>query len=108
MALTDTACRSVKCSLDRAYQRYSDEKGLYLEVTKNGSKCWRMKYRFAGKEKLLALGRYPEVALAAARTKRDKAREQLAAGIDPSKAKRDAKRAQLMASETAFEKIARQ
>ena len=108
MALTDTACRNAKCPLDRAYQRYSDEKGLYLEVTRSGSKCWRMKYRFARKEKLLALGQYPEVALAAARSRRDKAREQLAAGIDPSEAKRDAKRAQMMESETAFEKIARQ
>lgn len=56
MSLTDSACRNAKCPQDRAYQRFSDEKGLYLEVTKTGAKCWRMKYRFSGKEKRLALG----------------------------------------------------
>jgi hypothetical protein len=63
--------------------RLSDEKGLYLEVHPNGSKYWRLKYRFAGKEKRLALGVYPEVSLTKAREKRSDARELLADGIDP-------------------------
>jgi len=107
MSLTDAACRNAKCPKARTYQRYRDEKGLYLEVTKTGAKCWRMKYRFGGKEKRLALGRYPEVTLAIARARRDNAREQLASGVDPAEAKREEKRRKLLEDETAFEKIAR-
>jgi integrase len=107
MPLTDSACRNAKCPNDRAYKRFSDEKGLYLEVTKTGAKCWRLKYRYGGKEKRLALGLYPDVTLATARAERDKARAQLAAGVDPSESKRDTKRLQLLAAEMAFEKIAR-
>lgn len=108
MPLTDAACKSAKCSDGRAFKRFSDAGGLYLEATKTGAKLWRWKYRYAGKEKRLALGAYPAVGLAAARKARDAARTQLAAGIDPSGAKQDAKRAGLMAADTAFEKIARQ
>ena len=108
MPLTDAACRNAKCPTDRAYQRHSDQQGLYLEVTKTGAKCWRLKYRFAGKEKRLALGLYPDVTLAQARAKRDTARAQLAAGVDPSEAKREGKRLRLIAAETAFENVARQ
>lgn len=107
MSLTDSACRNAKCPSDRAYQRISDEKGLYLEVTQTGAKCWRMKYRHGGKEKRLALGLYPDVTLATARAERDKARTLLAAGVDPGEAKQEAKRRQSMVSESAFEKIAR-
>lgn len=107
MPLTDPACRNAKCPNDRAFQRYSDEKGLYLQVTKTGAKCWRMKYRFGGKENSLALGLYPDVALAVARAKRDSARAQLAAGVDPAEVKREGKRLKLLAADIAFEKIAR-
>ena len=65
----------------RAYKK-ADELGLYLEVFPNGSKLWRFKYRFAGKEKRLALGAYPEVSLAEAREKRDAARKQMRDGSD--------------------------
>jgi hypothetical protein len=64
--------------------KLSDEKGLFLLVKKNGSKYWRLKYRFAGKEKTLALGVYPEVTLKEARNKRDTARKLLDSGSDPS------------------------
>ena len=67
--------------------KLADGGGLYLEVRTTGSKYWRMKYRFAGKEKLLAIGTYPEVSLAAARKARDKAKQQLSESIDPSMAK---------------------
>lgn len=66
----------------------SDGAGLFLQVEPNGSKLWRLAYRFDGKQKLLALGRFPETSLAAAREKRDIARKQLAAGIDPSSQRR--------------------
>lgn len=108
MSLTDPACRNAKCPEGRAFQRFTDAGGLYLEVTKTGARLWRWKFRYAGKEKRLALGLYPTVSLAAARKARDKARELLNAGADPSEAKRDAKRAGELKSETTFEKIARQ
>ena len=58
MALTDTKIRNLKAQ-DKPY-KVADEKGLFLLITANGSKCWRVKYRIAGKEKLLALGLYPQ------------------------------------------------
>lgn len=72
-----------------------------------GSKLWRFKYRYQGKEKLLALGKYPDVGLAAARKALAAAREQLAAGIDPGAAKKEAKRAAKVAAENSFEAVAR-
>ena len=63
-----------------------DAGGLFMIVAPSGGKWWRLKYRFGGKEKLLSLGTYPEVGLAKARTKRDRAREQVADGVDPGKA----------------------
>lgn len=69
--LTDRACRSAKPK-DRAY-KLADAKGLYLYVTPTGFRSWRWKYRFAGIEKRLTFGAYPEVSLAKARQKRDEA-----------------------------------
>lgn len=86
--------------------RLSDEKGLYLEVHPNGSKYWRLKYRFAGKEKRLAFGVYPEVSLKRARGKRADAREMLADGIDPSEARRTAKLKQKKLAVDSFGAIA--
>ena len=70
-----------------------DGGGLFLLATPQGGKLWRLKYRFGGKEKLLSLGVYPDVPLKAARVKRNKAREQLAAGIDPGALRKEAKAA---------------
>ena len=67
MPLTDSACRNAKCPEGRLCQRYANTGGLYLEVTTTGAKLWRWKYRYAGKEKRLALGHYPGVSLASAR-----------------------------------------
>ncbi len=106
MALTDTAARSAKPS-DKPF-KLADEKGLFLLVHPNGSKYWRLKYRFAGKEKVLALGVYPEVRLAEARDRRDQARKTLANGIDPSTAKRISKQAVTLAHENSFEAVARE
>lgn len=106
MPLTDVDCRNAKCDPGRAYQRHADAGGLYLEVSVTGARLWRWKYRFAGKEKRLALGQYPEVSLKAARQARDEARAMLQAGTDPGEAKRDAKRQLLAAQATAFKPVA--
>ena len=103
--LTDTTCKNAKPE-DKPYRK-ADEKGLYLDVRPNGSKYFRLKYRFGGKEKLLALGVYPETSLAQARAKRDEARKQLALGIDPGENRKAMKTAQTANGET-FEVIARE
>ncbi len=105
MALTDTKAKQAKPK-PKDY-KLSDEKGLYLLVKKNGQKNWRLKYRFAGKEKTLAFGVYPEVSLKSARLKRDKARLQLDEnGIDPGAAKRAEKEALVEAGTNSFKVIA--
>jgi Arm domain-containing DNA-binding protein len=68
--------------------KLADGNGLYLLVSPNGSKLWRLRYRFSDKQNMLSLGSFPEVSLASARTKRDEARKLLANGIDPSQQKR--------------------
>ena len=67
----------------RAY-KMSDAGGLYLFVTPAGCKSWRLKYRWQGKEKLLVIGRFPEISLGEARGRRENAKAQLRAGVDPS------------------------
>lgn len=104
MPLTDTAIRNAKPS-DKP-TRLFDGGGLYLEIAPSGGKWWRLKYRFAGKEKRISLGVYPDVSLAIARKRRDDAREKLAAGIDPSEAKRADKRAVRLAATNSFEAVA--
>jgi hypothetical protein len=82
MPLTDLACRKTKAG--GRLKKYSDLNGLQLWVFPNGSKLWRYAYRFGGKQKLLALGRFPDVPLLQARMERDKARMGLKEGRDPS------------------------
>lgn len=86
MALSDVKVRTAKPEA-KAY-KLTDGDGMVLLVHPNGSKYWRLRYRFDGKEKMLALGIYPEVTLADARARRDEARKQLANGIDPSDKKK--------------------
>lgn len=105
MALTDVAIRTAKAGEKPV--KLSDEKGLFLLVSPTGGKLWRLKYRFGGKEKLLALGAYPEVGLKQARDRRDEARKKLAAGIDPAAERREAKRAAEVAATNSFEAVAR-
>jgi integrase len=82
MALTDTAIRTTK---PRAKLfKLTDSGGLHLLVKPNGAKLWRLAYRFGGKQKALALGAYPIVSLAEARSARDAARKLLATSVDPS------------------------
>ncbi|HDK0049986.1 TPA: tyrosine-type recombinase/integrase [Escherichia coli] len=89
MALSDVKVRSAKPEA-KAY-KLTDGEGMVLLVHPNGSKYWRLRYRFAGKEKMLALGKYPEVSLADARARRDEARKLLANGVDPSENKKAVK-----------------
>ena len=106
MALTDTFTKNTKHSGKPAGDKHSDGGGMYLLVNAGG-KYWRMDYRFADKRKTLALGVYPEVSLAKARQRREKARELLADGIDPSTAKHEEKRAKADAAAHTFELVAR-
>jgi integrase len=106
MALADTFVRQVKPSGKAAGDKYADGSGMYLLVKLSG-KYWRMDYTHAAKRKTLALGIYPEVSLAKARQRREKAREQLADGVDPNIAKREEKQAQADAAANTFEAVAR-
>ena len=109
MALTDTGIRQVKHSGAPAGDKLSDGGGMYLLVTAT-AKCWRMNYRFDGKQKTLALGIYPAVSLAQARERREDARKLLAAvpPIDPSRAKREEKLNRAAAAAQTLEVVARQ
>jgi len=106
MALTDTAIRKAKPTGKR--RRLSDSGGLCLEIAPEGGKWWRLRYRFAGKEKMLSLGTYPEVSLADARAKRDEARKLLHDGVDPSQQRKEAKAALAVAANNTFEGVARE
>lgn len=73
MALTVVQVKNTKPK-EKPY-KLADERGLYLLVNPNGSKLWKLKYRFAGIERQLSLGAYPEISLAAARDAREEARQ---------------------------------
>ena len=105
MPLTDPTIKNFQPTGEKV--RLWDSGGLYLEVTSKGSKLWRMKYRFQGKEKLLSFGLYPDVSLKNARILRDKARVSLSQGLDPSLTKRVEKKS-LNAGKESFEFIARE
>jgi integrase len=107
MALTDTFVKQVKWSGRPAGDKYSDGDGMYLHV-KEAGRYWRMNYRFLEKQKTLALGVYPEISLAKARKRRDKARELLAEGCDPSAAKQDEQQAKQAEAANTFERVARE
>lgn len=103
-ALTDMAARNAK-GREKAYKLAAGA-GLYLLVMPNGYRYWRMKYRFAGKEKLLSIGVYPEITLKEALEKRDEARAQLRAGQDPSEEKQLQKLKAELSVDDRFEAIA--
>jgi integrase len=106
MPLTDAACKNAK-PREKPY-KLADGGGLHLLVKTNGGRYWRLKYRFAGKEKLLAFGVYPDVTLADARDARDQARKLLHADIDPGQAKKVHKRLAVERQANTFEKLARE
>lgn len=104
MALTDTKVRAAKPD-EKAYT-LTDSDGLFLYIHPNGSKYWRFRFRFGGKQHLMAFGVYPEISLADARERRDAARKQVALGIDPREHKKELKEEQQKEFNT-FEKVAR-
>lgn len=102
--LTTTQINALK-PREKAY-KVADSKGLYVLVNPNGSLLWRVKFRFHGIEKKMALGRYPDVGLKEAREKRDEAREQLESGIDPVAARTQARVEAEIAARTTFRLVA--
>jgi len=104
MKLTGTKVAEAKPA-DRE-RKLSDGGGLYLLVKQNGTKSWRYKYRFNGRELTLAIGLFPEISLKQARQRHQAAREMLANGIDPNQDKRDRKHAALDAAGNTFGAIA--
>lgn len=99
MSLTDRELQALK-PRDKPY-KMADGHGLYVEVLPSGGRSWRLKYRFCGKEKRLALGLYPTVSLKEARDKAHEARKLLSDGIDPSAAKKEIKQAQAVEAQAA-------
>lgn len=103
MKLTDAKLRNLTET-----GRHFDGGGLYLEATPSGGRYWRLKYRFGGKEKLLALGIYPQVGLKMARERRDEARRTLAGGQDPGELRKAAKAQAQHEAVTTFEAVGRE
>lgn len=104
--LTDTEIRALKPT--RRAQKLFDGGGLYLLVTAEGRRYWRLKYRIDGREKLISLGVYPAVSLKAARRKRERAKGVLEEGKDPSKERKAEKAARRSAAENTFEAVGRE
>ena len=107
MPLTDTAIKKAKPEA-KAY-KLADGGGMFLMVHPNGGKYWRLRYRFMGVEKLLALGVYPDVSILDARGRREQARKLLANGVDPSAIKQKAKQEKvkiLQIAENSFRNLA--
>ena len=104
MALTDTQIRKAKP--DMKPRKLSDSGGLYLLVMPTGGKLWRWAYRFAGKQKLMALGSYPDVTLADVRERHATARRFLASGVDPMAQRKAEKTANRNTNEPLFREVA--
>ncbi len=104
--LSDVEARKAKPQ-EKPY-KLTDGKGLYLLVNPSGGKLWRMNYRHGGKQKTLALGSYPEVALAKARELLESARKLLAEGIDPMADRKATKQGNAERAKNSFEAVARE
>ena len=104
--LTDTEIKRAKAA-EKAYS-LGDGGGLYLWVKPTGGKLWRWSYRFEGKEKLMSLGKYPDVSLAQARERHSEARKLLATGVDPMAQRKAEKTAERIAIENSFQSITTQ
>ncbi len=105
-SLSDVAVRNAKPKI-KSY-KLADGEGLFLVIKPNGSKYWRLKYFFSGKEKLLALGVYPEVTLGEARERRAQAKKVLAAGNDPGETKKQAKQSAILKATNTFESLSQE
>lgn len=105
MPLTDTAIKKAKSEAKQ--RKLFDERGLFLLISPEGGKWWRFKYLLDGNEKLLSLGTYPDVSLKDARDRRDEARKQIVAGIDPGEHRKAKKSAKVAKQANSFEVVAR-
>ena len=105
MPLTDTELKKAK-PREKPYKLF-DGGGLYIEITPNGSKGWRYKYRINGKEKRISLGVYPEVSLKDARFRHSEQRQLVSQGVDPSEKRKATKLARADGMGNTFELIAR-
>ena len=105
MKLTDSAVKNAKPNPLKTRKLF-DGRGLYLEITPKGNKGWRLKYRFAGREKRISFGIYPDVSLKYAREQREQARELLARGIDPSEERKKIKLQGIERNKDTFEVLA--
>ena len=106
MNLTDVNIKKAKPN--GKMRKLTDGGGLYIQIAPTGGKLWRYDYRFDGKRKTLALGRYPDISLQQARDRHQEARKQLAQGVDPSVAKQAQKTAGKERAANGFEVIARE
>lgn len=109
MKLTDTAVRNARPDRTKTRKLF-DGGGLYLEVPPTGRKRWRLKYRFAGRQKCISFGVYPDVKLKYAREQRDEARELLTRGVDPSARRKQVKineSQELKSDQSTFETLAK-
>jgi integrase len=106
MSLTNIAITKAK-QAEKPY-KLSDSGGLYLQINTSGTKCWRFKYRFAGKEKVLSLGVYPHLSLLEARERRDLAKRNLANDLDPGALKQTQKYEAGQAATNTFQAVARE
>lgn len=105
MTLTDLAIRTAKPT--HKTRKLFDSHGLYLEISPQGGKWWRIKFRWATKERSLSLGTYPLITLAEARRRRDAIRLLLSEGIDPSQVRRRQKQERMAAAAPTFETVGR-
>ncbi len=105
--LTDLDCKNAT-SGQASIRKLSDGGGLYLWVSADGRKYWRLRYWIAGKEKALSLGVYPVVSLKEARGKRDCERKRLESGLDPSAERKASKHRQRVAAANSFEAVSRE
>lgn len=106
MKLTDTFAKRKQGN--GKVQKHSDGGGLFLYITPEGKKSWRLAYRFMGKQKLLVIGPYPAISLKEARERRENAKKLLVDNIDPSTAKQEAKAVAASAAKNSFEALARE
>ena len=106
MPLTDIAIKNTKARAKPIKVR--DGGGLYLLINPNGSRWWRLDYRYDGKRKTLSMGVYPDVPLKTARSRRDDARVLLADGVDPGAQRKAERQAKFEAGSNTFEALARE
>jgi integrase len=104
--LTDKAIKAAKPKPGKKYRKLSDQGGLYLFLTNDGTRSWRYDYRLKGKRQTLALGLYPETSLAEARERHSAARKQVGAGESPVLIRRRARQASIIEGGNTFGGIA--